>query len=283
MLACEYCGANRNHRIRRSTSISAQVSPNSSASTGIAVAHSDTSTSFGFWGLMLLLWNAVWDLVKISIVGGLGYVLFFTGILTNIPFWVTLPIKVYLSIVGFLLYFKPSIVAWNLNRNLMNYPMFVLVLGEKLSYGIQVTLRFALAPVFVPFAVSLRLLVIFLHYLFNSIDELEDLDYKAFLKAYFFPQPLINADGQLRKLAHKNNLTLSPTIRLNPFYYTGIKARVQHRYFVVIFFVNLILGATGLIWLGTHVFAHMGLRMHDDEFEKVLENGLAPHIDEVAT
>ena len=287
MPTCEYCGANRKPRIRRSTSISAQVSPNSNASTGIAVAHSDTSTSFDFWVLMSLLLNAVWDLAKISIVGGLGYVMFFTGLLTDIPFWIILPIKVYLSIMGFLLYFKPSIVAWNLNRDLLSHSIFSLVLGEKLSYGIKVTLRFALAPVVVPVAVltivPLRLVVIFLHYLFNSNDELEELDYKALLKAYFFPPPLIDGDGQFRKMFLKDGVTLSPTMRLNPFYYTGFNARVQHRYFVIIFFVNLILGATGVIWLGTHVFAQMGLWMQDDEFHKVLENGVAPHIDEVAT
>ena len=187
----------------------------------------------------------------------------------------------------FLLYFKPSIVAWNLNRDLTSYSLFSLVLGERLSYAIIVLLRFMLFPILLPITlavvVPIAFIAILLQYVFNPDYVRPRPDYRSLAKSYFFPQPMINADGQLRQTALDDGIIVSPGLRLNPFYYTGIKARVQHRYFVVIFFVNLILGATGVIWLGTHVFAHMGHWTHREEFEGVLKTGFEPHVSESAS
>ena len=276
---CEFCGVDRQQGIRFNTT--ARASEHSGAIMGAAAMKSDTSTSFGFWSLMLLLLGAVWDLAKISIVGGLGYVLFFTGWLADIPFWVLLPIRIYLTILGFLLYFKPSIVAWNLNRDLRSYPLFSLVLGEKVSYAIQVMLRFILVPIFFVVFIPIFLIFIPLQYALDPNYYVErKFDYRAAIKSLFFPEPLINETGQLKRELLEDGIIISPNIELNSHYYTGIKARIQHRYFVVIFFVNVIFGATGVIWLATHVFAHMGLWMHQDEFEQVLENGLEAYIDQ---
>lgn len=281
---CEFCGATANpgrlEQKKISKKISTESYEDSDASLSFRATLTEEKKSFGFWDLMGLLVNAVFDLIAISLVGGIGYVLFFTSLLTDVPLWITLPLKIYFATLGFLLYFKPSIVAWNLNRDLWQYSIMSYVFGYNISYAISVFWRVLLFP-YALFALIIampfRWLNIAIKYIFDTSDVIPKLDFKALAKLYFFPQPWVWA-ANFSDWAEEGFIP-SPANRPNPFYLTGIKARVQHRHFALIFFVNLIFGATGIIWLGVYVFAYMGIWMQSDDFANLFEKFLDEHTD----
>jgi len=226
---------------------------------------------FGEW--VTFFFEAVVVLIGMAILAFFGFLLFFVGLDTS--FLIVLPLKVFFVVFGFLLFMKPTLMAFNINRLWEGKgSIFRWMLGKKINSLGRLLFFIITYPIvlviLLPFATYIRLihlpvcrlLRIDLRKYEEIYESLPQDDYKkpfgeiAYGDFFIGLWRFMSITRLWRFFATDDDTEefgVSDVLDLN-----GSGQVVQHPHIIPIVLLNLILGGSGFFWIVAYMWARSG-------------------------